>query len=323
VLQLTAMKKTLLITYCILSLLSLQAQKREEGFDFYFKPAKYVPRYYVVTEKKDTGWFRQAWYLPEGTLAMEAWYKDSAATIPHGKESWYHASRYMKSTGSYANGKKEGPWLKYNEQGRITDTAFYVNGHRKGISFGFNNEGYLIDSSNFDGAGNGVEINWYNEGTVSSAGRWINDTAKHGRWQYFHANGKLRAIEDYKNGERINCLCYDEQEQLLDSALCIEREATFPGREQGWRSFLEKNLDAAVPVRKGAPLGYYTVMVQFIVETDGSLSGIRPLTKYGYGMEEEVLRILKRSPKWEPAFQFGSKVKAYRRQPVTFAVSQR
>lgn len=46
-----------------------------------------------------------------------------------------------------------------------------------------------------------------------------------------------------------------------------------------------------------------------------------PLTKYGYGMEQEVIRILKRSPKWIPAKQFGRAVSAYRIQPVTFQVT--
>jgi hypothetical protein len=37
-------------------------------------------------------------------------------------------------------------------------------------------------------------------------------------------------------------------------------------------------------------------------------------------MEEEVVRILKKSPKWSPAIQNGKPVKAYRRQPVTFMI---
>jgi protein TonB len=37
-------------------------------------------------------------------------------------------------------------------------------------------------------------------------------------------------------------------------------------------------------------------------------------------MEEEVLRIMAKSPRWEPAIQNGKKVKAYRKQPVTFQI---
>jgi len=37
---------------------------------------------------------------------------------------------------------------------------------------------------------------------------------------------------------------------------------------------------------------------------------------------EEVIRLLKRSPPWVPASQFGRNVKVYRKQPVTFMVTK-
>jgi hypothetical protein len=66
--------------------------------------------------------------------------------------------------------------------------------------------------------------------------------------------------------------------------------------------------------------GYYTVMVRFVVNTDGSVLDITPVTHLGFGMEDEVVRLMKKSPKWIPAVQYGRNVKAYRIQPVTFAV---
>ena len=63
-------------------------------------------------------------------------------------------------------------------------------------------------------------------------------------------------------------------------------------------------------------------LVQFIINKEGAITDIKPLTKYGFGMEEEVIRILKKSPQWVPAIQFGRNVKAYRKQPVTFMVSK-
>lgn len=65
------------------------------------------------------------------------------------------------------------------------------------------------------------------------------------------------------------------------------------------------------------------VVVQFIVDQKGTLSDIKALTAHGYGMEQEVIRVLKKSPKWLPAQVNGRKVKAYRKQPITFAVSDK
>ena len=100
----------------------------------------------------------------------------------------------------------------------------------------------------------------------------------------------------------------------------VGEEAYFPGGEAGWREFLQQNLNANIPVDKGAPAGKYSVMVQFVVDLDGKLSDFKALTRYGYGMEAEVLRILRKSPPWVPAVLDGQHVRAYRKQPVTFMV---
>ncbi len=100
----------------------------------------------------------------------------------------------------------------------------------------------------------------------------------------------------------------------------VEIEASFQGGESAWRKFLERNLNPSAPVDNGAPEGTYTVYVQFVVSKDGTISDVRALTKHGYGMEEEAVRVIKRGPKWTPAIQNGRQVNAYRKQPITFQV---
>jgi TonB-dependent SusC/RagA subfamily outer membrane receptor len=101
----------------------------------------------------------------------------------------------------------------------------------------------------------------------------------------------------------------------------VEQEAEFPGGVSAWRRYLERNLNAQVPSDKGAPVGQYTVELQFIVHLDGSLSDIKALTKHGYGMEEEALRAIKKGPKWVPARQNGQAVVSYRKQAITFVIA--
>jgi periplasmic protein TonB len=100
----------------------------------------------------------------------------------------------------------------------------------------------------------------------------------------------------------------------------VEVEASYSG---DWRQFLKENLDPGVPVKEGARAGKYTVIVQFIVDRDGNISSITPLTAHGYGMEDEVVRVIRKSKKWKPAIQNGRTVKAYRKQPITFFVSEK
>ncbi len=100
----------------------------------------------------------------------------------------------------------------------------------------------------------------------------------------------------------------------------IEIEAEYPGGVAAWKKFLEKNLDPGVTAKNNAPVGKYSAMAIFIVDKDGSLSDVKALTKLGYGIEEEMLRVISKSGKWTPASQDGKPVKAYRKQPLTFMV---
>lgn len=100
----------------------------------------------------------------------------------------------------------------------------------------------------------------------------------------------------------------------------VDFEATFPGGLPAWKKHLEKNLKPTVPIDNGAPVGNYTVVVQFIVDKEGVVSDIKALTNFGYGMEQEVIRVIQKGPRWLAANQNGRKVKAYRKQPITFVV---
>ncbi|MBI3140018.1 MAG: energy transducer TonB [Sphingobacteriales bacterium] len=102
----------------------------------------------------------------------------------------------------------------------------------------------------------------------------------------------------------------------------VEVEAGYPGGTDAWRKFLTKTINASVPTDHKSPAGTFTVVIQFIVNKDGTLADFKALTSLGYGMETEVIRVLKLSGKWTPAVQNGRPVRAYRKQPVTFLVEE-
>ncbi len=97
----------------------------------------------------------------------------------------------------------------------------------------------------------------------------------------------------------------------------VEVEPIFNGN---WADFLRKNLNPDIPAMNNAPAGKYNVMLQFTVDKNGAISDIKPVTSFGYGMEDEVVRIMKISPPWRPGMQNGRNVSAYRKQPITFVV---
>ncbi len=101
----------------------------------------------------------------------------------------------------------------------------------------------------------------------------------------------------------------------------VEVEAVYPGVASEWTKYLQKNINPNVPADNKAPKGRYVVIVRFIVAKDSSISEVVAETINGYGMEQEVVRVIKKDkPNWTPAKQNGYVVKAYRRQSVTFLV---
>lgn len=108
------------------------------------------------------------------------------------------------------------------------------------------------------------------------------------------------------------------QEEVL---ICgIGPAARFKNGHEGWMRFLDENIDSQVPINNGAPIGRYTVIVQFTIDSTGKVCCLKPLTKTGYGMEEEAIRVITKSPDWEAEMYNGVKVRSYSKQPVTFIV---
>lgn len=63
------------------------------------------------------------------------------------------------------------------------------------------------------------------------------------------------------------------------------------------------------------------VVVEFVVERDGSLGDIKVLRDVGYGTGEEAIRVLKASPRWKPGEQNGRIVRTRFALPININVN--
>ena len=100
----------------------------------------------------------------------------------------------------------------------------------------------------------------------------------------------------------------------------VDTLAGFPGGKPAWNKFVEKNLDANVGVENGAKKGTYKVKIKFTVTRDGTLKDFEPVTKFKHGFEDEVIRVLKLSPKWVPAKKNGVTVNSKLIQEQVFVI---
>ncbi|MBS1512209.1 MAG: N-acetylmuramoyl-L-alanine amidase [Bacteroidetes bacterium] len=99
-----------------------------------------------------------------------------------------------------------------------------------------------------------------------------------------------------------------------------EISPSYPGGNDEWKKFMQKNLDPTIPVDEGWKPGTYTIVVQFIVHEDGSLSDITALNFKDSKTAAHCIELIRKSEHWIPAVQNGRKVNAYRRQPITFVI---
>ena len=60
------------------------------------------------------------------------------------------------------------------------------------------------------------------------------------------------------------------------------------------------------------------VYVEFVVETDGSLTNVRVLRGVSETLDREAVRVIKLMPKWIPGQQNGKTVRCRTRLPITF-----
>lgn len=101
----------------------------------------------------------------------------------------------------------------------------------------------------------------------------------------------------------------------------VEYEAQFPGGDLAWKKYLSKNIDANIPAINGAKNGEYKITIQFTITKDGLTSDIKADTHFGFGMEDEVIKAIKSSPKWDPYIQKGKPISVNRKQSFTFIIS--
>ena len=99
------------------------------------------------------------------------------------------------------------------------------------------------------------------------------------------------------------------------------KEASFQESAADWQNYLSANIKSDIPIKNGACVGTYQVSIRFIVDKKGKIQGGYAETNFGFGMEAEGIRVIKKSPKWNPAIMMGKPVDAYRRQPLTFKVA--
>lgn len=290
--------RTALIIWGVLSTFISSSQTYRYFFDDQFNITDQQKA--VITArglKSSTGVLAEFKLIQGNQLLFITEFTDSTLAIKNGINQEYYRNGNMALFSHYKSDILDGAEMKWNEEGQLTDSCVYDMGEKVFASIHQYKNKHLICTSLEDVRNATLKIYTYDTSGVKTEEVFFEGNT--GTMKHYIA-GALASTDSLFTRE--------------------EKEASFPGGRDGWIRFLQKNLDADMLIRRGARGGSGTVIAQFVVEKDGSLSNIKTLTDIGFGAEQEVIRVLKKSPKWIPATQYGKHVKAYRIQPVTFAI---
>ena len=106
-----------------------------------------------------------------------------------------------------------------------------------------------------------------------------------------------------------------KEPEKKDEPIGPSREPNFPGGPAAWLTFLQRYLQAPADVEPGQRI---EVHVRFWIDVDGSVSRAEITKSGGTAFDKEVLRVMKKMPKWEPALQAGRPIAVAFQQPVIF-----
>jgi len=110
-----------------------------------------------------------------------------------------------------------------------------------------------------------------------------------------------------------------EEEDVDQIFNFVAQQAEFKGGMQKFLEYVGKKMKYPLQARRLGIEG--KVFVQFIVERDGSITDVQAIRGIGAGCDEEAMKVIRESPKWNPGKQRGRAVRVRMVIPITFMLN--
>jgi TonB family protein len=141
------------------------------------------------------------------------------------------------------------------------------------------------------------------------------DGKKNGQLFTYWANGKLKRADTYENDTLIQGKCMTSEGSDM-SYYDYEKIAGFPGGINALIQYLRNEIRYPKYANRAGIEG--RVLVGFVVNKDGTLSGIKIIESVFNELDEEAMRVVKKMPKWEPGMEDGEAVRVAFHLPIKF-----
>ena len=110
-----------------------------------------------------------------------------------------------------------------------------------------------------------------------------------------------------------------EEEKAEEIFTIVENQPTPKGGMTAFYKYVSETIKYPSQARRMGVEG--KVFVQFVVDQNGNLTNVQAIKGIGAGCDDEAVRILENSPKWNPGKQRGRPVKVRMVLPITFKLN--
>jgi protein TonB len=117
----------------------------------------------------------------------------------------------------------------------------------------------------------------------------------------------------------VEDIVFDEpvEEEVAEEIFTIVEDQPAPkGGMAAFYEYVGKKLKYPAQARRMGIEG--KVFVEFVVDKDGTITNVKAIKGIGAGCDEEAIRVIQASPKWNPGKQRGRPVKVRMILPITF-----
>jgi len=98
----------------------------------------------------------------------------------------------------------------------------------------------------------------------------------------------------------------------------VEDMPAFPGGMEAMIQFISNNIQYPADAQKQKVDG--RVLVNFVVEKDGSITEVKVIKPTFPSLDAEAVRVVKAMPKWKPGYQKGQAVRVQFTMPINFSL---
>ena len=109
-----------------------------------------------------------------------------------------------------------------------------------------------------------------------------------------------------------------QKDQKEDPFNVVEDMPAFPGGMEAMIQFISSNIKYPADAKKQKVDG--RVLVNFVVEKDGSITEVKVIKPAFPSLDAEAIRVVKATPKWKPGYQNGRAVRVLFTLPINFSL---